>query len=52
MYDWQLAYLGRHTFPSELTDFELRQTFTFDAEERENIRRAFRSRLRIEGGLP
>jgi TnpA family transposase len=51
MHDWQLAYLGRHTFPAELTDFELRQTFTFDAEERENIRRAFRSRLRIGAAL-
>jgi Domain of unknown function (DUF4158) len=51
MHDWQLAYLGRHTFPTELTNFELRQTFTFDAVEREDIRKAFRSRLRI-GAAP
>jgi uncharacterized protein DUF4158 len=45
------VFLGRHTFPAELTDFELRQTFTFDAEERENIRQAFRSLLRIGAAL-
>jgi hypothetical protein len=47
MRGWRLAYLGRRTFPAELTDFELRQAFTFDLEERTEIRRAFRSRLRI-----
>ena len=47
MHDWQLAYLGRHAFPADVTDFELRQAFTFDELEREEIRRSFRSRLRI-----
>jgi hypothetical protein len=47
MLDWQIAYLGRHTFPAEVTDFELRQAFTFDVQEREDIRRSFRLRLRV-----
>ena len=51
MRDWQIAYLGRGTFPADLTDFELRQAFTFDAQEQEAIRRAFRSRLRIAAAL-
>jgi len=51
MHEWQLAYLSRHTFPAELSDFELRQTLTFDAQKREDIRRAFRSRLPIGAAL-
>jgi hypothetical protein len=47
MRDWQLAYLGRRTFPANITDFELRQAFTFGSEEQSEIRHAFRSRLRI-----
>jgi hypothetical protein len=39
--DWQLAYLGRRTSPANITDFELRQAFTFGSEERSEIRRAF-----------
>jgi hypothetical protein len=37
MHHWQLAYLGRHTFPTEVTDFELQQVFTFDGGELEDI---------------
>ena len=51
MRDWQLIYLGRRTFPSDITDFELRQTFTFTAQEQSDIRHAFRSRLRIAAAL-
>src|SRR5665213_175925 len=51
MQDWQLPYLGRRAFPAELTDFELRQFFTFDEIERADIRRAFRSRLRLGAAL-
>jgi hypothetical protein len=47
MHDWQLGYLGRHAFPADVTEFELRRAFTFDEAEREEIRRSFRSRLRI-----
>ena len=46
MQDWKLGYLGRHTFPAEVTEFELRQTFSFDAEGRAEICRTFRPRLR------
>jgi hypothetical protein len=51
MLDWQIAYLGRHTFPAGVTDFELHQAFTFNVGEREDIRRAFRSRLRVGAAL-
>jgi TnpA family transposase len=51
MRDWQLAYLGRRAFPAEVTEFELRQAFTFELVEQQEIRRAFRSRLRIAAAL-
>src|ERR1022692_4956541 len=51
MHNWQLAYLGRHTFPPDITDVDLRRAFTFDAQERSDICKAFRSRLRIAAAL-
>src|ERR1700723_40393 len=51
MRDWQLAYLGRRAFPAEVTEFELRQAFTFEPVEQQEMRRAFRSRLRIAAAL-
>jgi hypothetical protein len=51
MHDWQLAYLGRHTFPPGIADLDLRRAFTFDSRERGDICKAFRSRLRIAAAL-
>ena len=51
MRDWQFAHLGRRAFPAEVTEFELRQAFTFEPVEQQEIRRAFRSRLRIAAAL-
>jgi hypothetical protein len=44
---FQSAYIGRHDFPSRLSEFELRQWFTFDVRDRRSIRKAFRSRYWI-----
>jgi Domain of unknown function (DUF4158) len=51
MHDWQLVYLGQHTFPPGITDLDLRRAFRFDARERGDICKAFRSRLRIAAAL-
>ena len=51
MHEWRWAHLGRSTFPPTLTELDLRQAFTFDARERRDIRKAFRSRLRVAAAL-
>jgi TnpA family transposase len=38
MQPWQLAFLGQHELPRELTAFELRYFFSFNDEERRAIR--------------
>jgi len=48
---WTTAYLGRPTFPRELSEFEWRAAFTFDHAERRDIRRGFRERYRLAAAL-
>jgi hypothetical protein len=48
---FQAAYIGRHEFPINLSEFEMRQWFTFDERDRRGIRRAFRSRYWIGAAL-
>jgi hypothetical protein len=48
---FQSAYIGRHDFPKNLGEFELRQWFTFDVRDRRTIRKAFRSRHWISAAL-
>jgi Domain of unknown function (DUF4158) len=48
---FQSAYIGRHDFPSRVSEFELRQWFTFDVRDRRSIRKAFRSRYWIGAAL-
>ena len=48
---FQAAYIGRHEFPKNLSEFELRQWFTFDERDRPGIRKAFRSRYWIGAAL-
>jgi hypothetical protein len=48
---FQAAYIGRHEFPKNLSEFELRQWFTFDERDRRCIRKAFRSRYWIGAAL-
>ena len=45
------AYLGRHRFPNDITEFELLRAFTFSDRERRDIRRAFRVRYRLAAAL-
>jgi hypothetical protein len=44
MRGFQSAYIGRHEFPKQLAEFELRHWFTFDAWVRREIRLSFQSR--------
>jgi hypothetical protein len=48
---FQAAYIGRHEFPKNLSEFELRQWFTFDERDLRSIRKAFRSRYWIGAAL-
>jgi hypothetical protein len=48
---FQAAYIGRHEFPKNLIECELRQWFTFDERERRGIRKAVRSRYWIGAAL-
>jgi hypothetical protein len=48
---WGLAYLGRSTFPKNLSEFELQRAFTFTHRERRDIRKAFRVRYRLAAAL-
>jgi hypothetical protein len=48
---WGLAYLGRSSFPKDVSEFELQRAFTFDHRERRDIRRAFRVRYRLPAAL-
>jgi hypothetical protein len=48
---FQAASIGRHEFPKNLSEFELRQWFTFDERDRRGIRKAFRSRYWIGAAL-
>ena len=48
---FQAAYIGRHEFPKNLSEFELQQWFTFDERDRRGIRKAFRSRYWIGAAL-
>jgi len=51
MRGFQSAYLGHHAFPPRLSEYELRRWFTFDARDRRDIRKAFRSRYWIGAAL-
>jgi TnpA family transposase len=48
---WGSAYLGRSTFPKDVSEFELDQAFRFNARERRDIRKAFRVRHRLAAAL-
>jgi hypothetical protein len=48
---WGLAYLGRTTFPKDLSEFELQRAFTFTQRERRDVRKAFRVRYRLAAAL-
>ena len=48
---WGLAYLGRSTFPKDVSEFELHQAFTFTHQERRDIRKAFRVKYRLAAAL-
>ena len=48
---WGLAYLGRTTFPKDVSEFELQRAFTFTDRERRDIRKAFRVRYRLAAAL-
>lgn len=48
---WELTYLGRSTFPKDLSEFELKRAFTFTDRERRDIRKAFRVKYRLAAAL-
>jgi hypothetical protein len=48
---WGLAYLGRSTFPKDVSEFELQQVFTFTHRERRDIRKTFRVKYRLAAAL-
>ena len=48
---WGSAYLGRSTFPRDISEFEVEQAFRFNARERRDLRKAFRSRHRLAAAL-
>ncbi len=48
---WELAYLGRSTFPKDVAEFELQRAFTFSHRERRDIRKAFRVKYRLAAAL-
>lgn len=48
---WGMAYLGRSTFPKDVSEFELQRAFTFTHRERRDIRKAFRVKYRLAAAL-
>ena len=48
---WGLVYLGRSTFPKNLSECEPHQAFTFAHRERRDIRKAFRVKYRLAAEL-
>ena len=48
---WGLAYLGRSTFPKDVSELELQRAFTFTDRERRDIREAFRVRYRLAAAV-
>src|SRR5580658_8039653 len=48
---WKSAYLGRSSFPKDVSEFELQRAFTFNHRERRDIRKAFRMRYRLAAAL-
>jgi len=51
MQPWQLAFLGQHELPRELTSFELRYFFSFSDAEKQAIRSRRRHLNRLGAAL-
>ena len=45
------SYLGWRRFPRELSAFEVRRCFAFSPQDRQQLRRRFRSRARLGAGI-
>ncbi len=51
MQRWGMAYVGRSTFPKDISEFELQRAFSFTHRERRDIRKAFRVKYRLAAAL-